>query len=124
MSRGKHAGLSLTQQAVSDLAAIRAYSRETWGETVAERYLEDLSQGLSRIQMQPSLLRPAPELPNSLRFYNVRKHLFACDVQGESIVVLAVLHVSMDVLNRLAELQPVLATEVELLHRKLRSLKT
>jgi len=61
-----------------------------------------------------------PELHPSLGFYRINKHLFACDVQGASIVVLTVIHASMDIPSRLAELHPVLAADVDLLLARLR----
>jgi toxin ParE1/3/4 len=96
------------------------YSTEQWGKKTAEKYLDDLEAGLERIRQQPDLLQPLPDLHPSLTFYRVNKHLFACDRQPESIIVLTVIHGSMDIPNRLAELQPTLAAEVELLHNKLR----
>jgi plasmid stabilization system protein ParE len=81
--------------------------------------VDELEAGLERIKEQPDLLREVPELHPALKFYRVNKHLFACDVKSRSIIVLTVFHASMDILNRLAELEPALVTEVELLHRKL-----
>jgi len=49
----------------------------------------------------------------------VKKPLLVCDRQEKSIVVLTVFHSSMDIPSRMAELQPMLAAEVEILHRKL-----
>ena len=112
--------LLLTQRALSDLATIREYSTKQWGEKTAEKYLDDLQAGLRRIREQPDILKEVPELHPALKFYRVNKHLFACDTQSGSIVVLTVMHASMDIPSRLAELQPTIAAEVELLHRKLR----
>jgi hypothetical protein len=67
----------------------------------------------------PDLLKQDLDLHPALRFYRVNKHLLVCDVHSKSIVVLTVIHASMDIPIRLAELQPTLAAEVELLRRKL-----
>lgn len=54
-----------------------------------------------------------------MRFYRVNKHWLACDVRPDAIVLLSVIHGSMDLPNRLAELQYVIAAEAELLAAKL-----
>jgi len=120
MSPKAKGNLLLTQRALLDLGNIRKYSTDQWGRRTAEKYVDDLEAGLERIREQPRLLQEAPDMHPALKFYRVRQHLFACDVQSRSIVVLAVIHANMDVPHRLAELQPALAAEVELLHSRLR----
>jgi len=51
----------------------------------------------------------------------VNRHVLVCDVQPASVVVLTVLHGSMDIPSRLAELVPQLSAEVALLHERLAS---
>jgi plasmid stabilization system protein ParE len=111
--------LILTERAQCDPADIRDDSTKEWRRKTAERYLDDLQSGLQRIQDQPGLLNAVPDLASHLRFYRVRQNLFVCDFQPESIVVLTVIHGSMDIPSRLGELQPTLATEVALLHKQL-----
>ncbi len=119
MSRPPRSQVLLTERALTDIEAIFAYSVEQWGKRRADKYLDDLEAGLQRIQEQPSLLKPEADLHPALQFYRVNRHLFACDVRPKTIVVLTVLHSSMDIPSRLVELQPTLVAEVELLHRKL-----
>jgi hypothetical protein len=42
-----------------------------------------------------------------------------CDVRAQSVLVLTVIHASRDIPSRLAEIQPTLSAEVELLLRRL-----
>jgi hypothetical protein len=42
-----------------------------------------------------------------------------CDVRPKTVIVLTLIHASRDIPSRLAETQPTLSAEVELLHRKL-----
>lgn len=121
MSRRATPKLLLTQRALQDIQGIFDYSVEHWGKRAAEKYLDEIEAGLERVKSQPALLRPEPDLHAALTFYRVNKHLLVCDVRTELIVVLTVVHASMDIPTRLAELQPTLAAEVELLHRKLRT---
>jgi len=45
--------------------------------------------------------------------------VLACDYRERSNVVLTVIHASMDIPSRLAELEPTLAVEANFLHEKL-----
>lgn len=112
--------LNFTHRALRDLEDILDFSRAHWGRKVGEKYFDDLEAGIQRIEANPALLTANPEFHPALRFYRVNKHLFVCDVQEPSIVVLTVLHASMDIPRHLAELEPTLAAEVELLHRRFR----
>lgn len=120
MSRRAPSKLLLTQRALADIQGIYDYSVEQWGKRTAEKYLDEIEAGLDRVKAEPSLLRPEPDLHAALTFYRVNKHLLVCDMQPGSIILLTVVHASRDIPSRLAELQPTLAAEVELLHRRLR----
>jgi plasmid stabilization system protein ParE len=113
----------LTQRALRDFAEIEAYSVEQWGKRTATRDLSDLEAGLERLREDPDLLRPEEGFHASLRFYSVNKHAFVCDVLANAIVVLTVLHGSMDIPSRLHELSPTLSMEAQFLHHKLQKSK-
>ncbi len=111
--------LHLTKRAISDLLGIEAHSVEQWGKRAATKYLKEIEAGLQLIREDPGILRPLEGLPAQLRFYRVNKHFLVCDVAPESIVVLSVIHGSMDLPNRLGELVPQLAAEVAMLREQL-----
>jgi len=115
--------LHLTQRALHDFASIRAYSTEQWGRRIAEKYFDEIETGLVRLKGHPDLLRENSDYDSALRFYRVNKHVLVCDVQPNSIVVLTVIHASMDLPSRLSELQPTLAAEVQILHQTLHEKK-
>ncbi len=124
MKRGKqHPALFLTKRALSDLAEIEAYSIAHWGRRVATQYLKAIESGLRLIGENTAILRSMDGLPSELQFHRVNKHWLVCDVAPRSIVVLTVIHASMDVPARLAELVPQLAAEVALLHAQLKSVR-
>jgi len=108
----------LTQRALSDLQEIWDYSEERWGTQTAKSYLHKIEAGLDRLKENPGLLRPEPDFHASLMFYRIERHFLVCDVQSSFLIVLTVFHASMDLPSRLAELQPTLLAEVEILHRK------
>lgn len=109
----------LTERALSDLREIETYSIQEWGRRTADKYLADIEAALSRIKEKPDLLRSEPGLHPQLTFYRVNKHLLVCDADSGAVLVLTVIHASRDIPSRLAELQPSLTAEVELLRSKL-----
>jgi toxin ParE1/3/4 len=113
--------LRLTERAIADLIAIESYSNVQWGKRVTTKYLSDLEARLQLIQSNPELMTGVEGLPKALNCYPAREHVLVFDVQPKSLVLLTVIHGSMDIPSRLGELVPNLAAEVELLHGKLRS---
>ena len=111
--------LLLTERAVRDIAEIERYSISEWGKKSAAKYISDIEAALSLLQETSALLRAEQDLHPELRFYRVNKHLLVCDVQKNTIFLLTVIHASRDIPGRLAEMQPSLTMEVELLHQKL-----
>ncbi len=105
--------------ALGDIAEIEAYSVSQWGKEVAAKYIAHIEAALVRLQEKPDLLREHQDFPPSLRFYRVNKHILVCDVRPKVVCVLTVIHASRDIPSRLAELEPTLAAEAELLHTKL-----
>lgn len=113
--------LHLTERALADLVGIESYSIKQWGKAVAKKYLSDIESRLLLIQESPGLLSSSDGLPEAFQCYPAGKHVMFFDVHPQSLVLLTVIHGNMDLPNRLAELVPTLATEIELLHGKLRS---
>jgi toxin ParE1/3/4 len=121
VSRRTSSKLLLTRRALRDIQGISDYSTERWGKRIAGRYLDEIEAGLERLKLNPGLSKPEPDFHPALTFYRVKKHLLVCDARPESIVVLTIVHSGMDIPARLAELEPALIAEVELLHHKLRA---
>ena len=121
MSKRKSVKMSvhLTERTLQDLISIEEYSIDNWGKRVANRYLDDIEAALQRISENPDVLREEPNFHKYLYFYRVNKHLLVCDVQTDFVFVLTVLHGNMDIPERLAELEPTLKLEIELLHQQL-----
>ena len=111
--------LLITERALRDIAEIETYSVTEWGRRAASKYIGEIEAALVRLQESPGLLRPEATLHPELCFYCVNKHFLVCDRQPGAIFLLTVIHASRDIPSRLAEMQPTLAHEVELLHRQL-----
>lgn len=112
--------IQLTRQALLDLQNIYDESVLRWGEHVAEKYLDELQQGLDQLRENSDLLEQVNDLHEFLRFYRVNKHLIVCDTHKQSVVVLTVIHTARDIPARLSELVPGLRNEIDLLHRRFR----
>lgn len=117
--KSRSATVLLTERALSDLREIDRYSVKKLGRKTADRYLDSVELALDRLQTNPELLRQEPEFGRGFYFYRVQKHLLVCDYRDDVVVVITVIHTSMDCPARLAELAPQLAAEVEFLHNKL-----
>ena len=112
--------LQLSRRAALDIQHIESYSIEKWGETIAEGYLQSIEDALNLILENPSLLRSRPEISDSLCFYRVRQHFLVCAIFKEIIFVLTVKHGAIDLPNRIAEIEPLLSQEAEMLYQAYR----
>lgn len=115
------AAVLLTQRALDDIRSIESYSLEQWGRKTTEKYLDDLASALDRLKLNSEILRIEPDFAADLYFYRVRKHVLVCDYDRRTVIVLTVIHASMDIPARLVELQPQLIAEAQFLRDRLRS---
>ncbi len=109
--------LGISRRAARDLEEIRAFSVEQWGDRVAEEYLDHIEEALHRLQQNPALLRMKPEFSQHFRFFRVRRHYLVCSLLEDNIYLVTVKHGSLDLPNRLGELEPTLLEETDLLHK-------
>jgi toxin ParE1/3/4 len=116
--------VELTLRALEDLREIEQFSIKEWGRKHADKYLDDIASALDRLRENPEILRLEPDFAPGLYFYRVKKHVLVCDYQDDLVIILAVIHTSMDLPARLQEMEPRLAVESQLLRAKLRSSPT
>lgn len=117
---GRMTVLKLSRRALRDIQEIKTYSIEKWGKRVAANYLKNLEDALNLLRENPSLLKGKSEISPSLCFYRVRSHFLVCASFEESIFVLTVKHGAMDLPERVAEIEPQLQKEADLLYRAYR----
>lgn len=115
--------IRLTERALRDVEGIRVHCVKEFGKRVASKYIATLEAALTRISENTDLLRSETDFDPAFQFYPAGKQLLVCDRQAEGIFVLTVLHGSMDIPIRIAELQPTLAAEIRILHQKLTQAK-
>ena len=111
--------VGLSRRAIRDLKGIDQYSVERWGKTVAATYMDSIEQGLNRLRESPGLLRAKGGISPHFSLYRVREHFLVCTMNAKRVYVLTIKHGSMDLPRRLAELEPHLLKEAELLQRAL-----
>lgn len=113
--------LHLTNRALEDINTIALWSKEKFGKKVADDYVGKIEAALSRILTNPNLIRPQPKFHSTLQFYRMERHVLVCETAVENrIIVLTVVHESMDLLSRLAEWEPTLQAELEVLLERLK----
>ena len=112
--------LLLTRRATNDLIEIEDYSIKAWGRRTAGAYIGKFQTAFDLLRESPDLLRTVPDFSPHLFFYRVEQHWIVAHRSDEATFVLTIRHGSMDLPSRLAELEPLLAQEVEILTRRLR----
>ncbi|WP_420606628.1 type II toxin-antitoxin system RelE/ParE family toxin [Novosphingopyxis sp.] len=82
--------------AKQELAELRRFSKERWGQAVAVRYLEDIRDSAKRLAANPLL---AKLLRDELRILRVRSHYLIVHVDEtvDRLTVARVLHTAMDI---------------------------
>jgi plasmid stabilization system protein ParE len=115
--------LLLTDRALEDIAEIEEYSITTWGKKVADKYLDDIEAGLKLLQANVGLLQDFEEFLGKLKYYRVKNHFLVCTEADNTLVVLTVKHVQMDIISLLSKLESTLVLEVDLLFQQLEDSK-
>lgn len=85
-----------------DLVEIWLYTDEHFGTTQADRYLDQLSEAMDKLVTHPELGKDRSDVKTGYRHLHVNKHLiFYRPINDGSLLVVRVLHDSMDVLLHL-----------------------
>ncbi len=104
----------MAERALADLRRIEQFSRSQWGGRKADQYIQLFEDAFDQIRNDPALLRHEDVSADYL-LYRVHKYWIVCDVVAGTTYVVTILNTSMDVTTRLSELQPMLASEVQML---------
>ena len=96
------AAYRLTQEAVDDLDAIHEYTITNFGLEQARGYLNSLHQRFEDLAEHPALGRGAQRLAPGLRRYPFRSHVVFYVSEDRGILIVRVLHRSMEPLRHFA----------------------
>ena len=83
---------TLTNMARADFSDILLYTRESWGDDQAERYLAILLDGLDLLAQRPGIGRMCAQLIPGLRRFEVGKHVIFYKPDSHGILVSRILH--------------------------------
>lgn len=89
----------ITPQAKQDLKEILKYTQKVWGTDQRVRYKNLLNEALGKIAASPGLGKPREELRPGYYSYHVGshgRHIIFYTMQDTTILVVRVLHDSMD----------------------------
>lgn len=89
--------------AEQDLINIWLYTFKQWGETQADKYLDELEQGIRLLASQPLQCRERDEFNPPVRIHHYAHHLIVYIISNDTINIVRVLHESMDVETQLSE---------------------
>jgi len=95
----------LTPAARRDLADIRRYTREIWGNAQMRRYMEGMGGHFSRIASGDAMLRSTAEGQADYRFTRYGSHFIFLLISEHAVSIIRVLHVRSDVVRHLGESQ-------------------
>lgn len=94
-------GLEYTEAALADLAAIWTYTRDTWGEDQADRYIETIEAECLGLAMGERQYRPFPAYPAMIGYRRCRHHYVFFKQDAQRTIIIGVLHERMDLIARL-----------------------
>jgi toxin ParE1/3/4 len=85
-----------TALADEDIASIEVFGTITFGRRLAEQYVDELLAVFDMIANSPRIVPERDEVEGHVRLYNHRSHRIFYAVEEGGIVVIRVLHASMD----------------------------
>ena len=90
------AKLRLRAAARADLAQIDTYSADQFGEDIADIYARGFREAFALLRQLPMAGSAKPDLGNGLRSFAYRKHRIFYLVEGDTVVVVRIVHHAMD----------------------------
>jgi len=94
----------LTPEAANDLTEIYVHGFLNFGETQAEKYFSELEDSFEVLSNTPLICRERTEFSPPVRIHHRGRHLVIYVIQDDRILIIRVLHDSMDVKRRLSSM--------------------
>jgi len=88
--------IHVRESAESDLIDIWRYSFEEWGEVQADKYLDDLDSGISKLEDNPEIGMKRDYVRDGYRVLFVGSHAVYYTVTPDAVHVVRVSHGRMD----------------------------
>ena len=111
--------IHLTDRFLEYLEEVYQFSITEWDEIVADKYLLGIETALNLLQENSEILVHRPSISNRFLTHPVNNHWLICEVIGDQIFGLTLLHSSLNVLERLQKYEPSLEKEAQALFNQL-----
>lgn len=92
----------LTPEAENDLIEIYVYGFQKFGEMQAEKYFSELEGCFQILSEKPLISRERTEFTPSVRIHHHGRHLVIYIIQNNQVLIVRVLHDSMDLQQHLS----------------------
>jgi toxin ParE1/3/4 len=88
--------LVVSDRAEADLREIWSYTFKTWGEAQADRYIDQLDDGLQECRIDPERGKPRDDVRAGYWSLLIRRHVAFYTFTEAEVLIQRVLHSSMD----------------------------
>lgn len=92
----------LSMEAAQDLRKIGRHTQQSWGADQRRKYFDDIGRKFGFIADHPLANPERTEFDPPVRIHHRRRHLILYPVTGECILIVRVLHQSIEVGHKLA----------------------
>ena len=96
-------GFRLTKAALADIRGIARYTQKVWGKAQRRHYLAGLNDKFGTLSQTPTLAAERNEFDPPVRIHHHEKHLIVYVVDDVGILIIRVLHQSMDIPAQLSD---------------------
>ncbi len=92
----------ITPEADNDIIGIYIYGFQNFGEIQAEKYFSALEDCFQFLSENPLVCRERTEFKPPVRIHHHGRHLVVYLIQDDRVLIVRVLHQSMDILKHLS----------------------
>lgn len=93
--------LEVTPRAELDMAEIFEYTYENWGIIQADRYQDELFEGMQIILDNPEIGEAYHHQKRSYRKLHVNRHLLFYRIESQTCIIIRILHDKMDIIRHI-----------------------
>lgn len=97
-----HPQLNITAEAESDLREIWLYSVGEWGQTQADRYLDELMEMCNQLAVSKKLGKAVFEIGRNVYVYRCNHHYIFYLKKEDDLIFIAFMHEKRDILRHVA----------------------
>lgn len=88
---------AFSHKAQQDLQDIALYTKETWGQAQAIKYLDEIESICNNLSQTPKIGKKRDEISQGIRSFPHQKHIIFYLIKGDKILIVRILHQKMDI---------------------------